>query len=148
MILAEAGVPGSKRCSRCEVIYQPTHWAYKRIRCPACGALLEEVPAPGDPAPRYEHYDSSVDVRFDLSDILSPDQHREARTVLYIGLGLILAAFLGRILFVVLGGLEGFWSVPVWFDVIVAVMICLGALAVVWSFRKLAAHRRKMREGN
>lgn len=136
---------GPKRCSRCEVVYQTTHWAYKRIRCPACGALLEEVPAPGDSGPRYEHYDSSVDVRFDLSDLLSPEQLREARTVSFIGLGLILTAFLGRMFFVVLGGLEGFWSVPVWFDVIVAVMICLGAVAVVWSARKLMAHRRAIR---
>ncbi len=133
-----------KRCSRCEANYDSGHWAYKRIRCPACGALLEEV-APGEVQAKYEHYDSSVDVRFDLTDLLGPEQHKEARTVMIIGIGLILTACMGRMLFVVLGGLEGFWKVPLWFDVLVGIMIVLGTLALVWSIHRLLAHRQAMR---
>lgn len=133
-----------KRCSRCQASYQPGHWAHRRIRCPACGALLEELPE-GQNQPKYEHYDSSVDVRFDLSDLLTPDQHKEARTMMVIGVGLLLAAFVGRILFSALGGLEGFWGVPLWFDVIVLLMIVLGVVIVLWSVRRLVAHRRAMR---
>ena len=130
-----------KRCSRCEASYQSGHWAYKRIRCPACGALLEEVPV-GQATPKYEHYDSSVDVRFDLSGLLNPDQHKEARTLMAIGIGLIVVAFSGRILFSMLGGIAGFWGVPTWFDVLVLVMIVLGTVTLGWSVRRLLAHRR------
>jgi hypothetical protein len=124
-------------------VYPPGHWAHKRSRCPACGALLEAWSGEREHE-KYEHYDSSVDVKFDLTDLLSPDQRKEARNIGLIGGSLILVAGIARILFVVLGRLEGFWKVPLWFDVIVGVMVLMGTVSLVWCLRRLLAHRRAL----
>ena len=139
-----AFVMSAKRCSGCQSQYDAGHWAAGREHCPTCGERLVEVLS--QEAFTYEHYDSSVDVKFDLTGLLNPEQRREAWVIGVTGFALTLAAFVGRILFVVLGKLEGgFWGVPVWFDILVGLMILLGVVAVVWSSRRLVQHRRAMR---
>jgi len=134
-------VSESKRCSGCQTVYHSDHWANARENCPACGSRLVET-ADTPIGLTYEHYDSSADVKFDLSGLLTPAQRREARTIGIIGVSLIIVTFIARILFVVLGRLEGFWAVPVWVDLLMAVMILIGVLAVVWAVRKLVIHSR------
>ncbi len=134
-------MPESKRCSGCQTIYDPDHWANARENCPACGSRRVET-ADTPKGLSYEHYDSSADVKFDLAGLLTEDQRREARTIGIIGVSLILITFTARVLFVVLGRLEGFWAVPVWVDLLMAVMILMGVPAIVWAVRKLVIHRR------
>ncbi|MBN2493483.1 MAG: hypothetical protein JXR96_02735 [Deltaproteobacteria bacterium] len=131
-----------KRCASCASIFEPGHWAAERDRCPACGGLLEE--ATGQPPLSYERYDSSADIQFDLSGLLTPAQLRETRLLGWTGLALLLSACAARILFVVLGGLSSFWSVPLWFDGIVGLMILLACGLLVYAGRRLWLHRRAM----
>jgi hypothetical protein len=134
-----------KRCPGCFVVYKPGHFGHARENCPACGARLIEM-LPGEESGfTYEHYDSNVDIRFDLTGLLNPDQRREAWIIGITGAGLVLAAFVARILFVVLGKLEGFWKVPLWFDVLVGVMILVGVLAATWGLQRLIRHRKAVR---
>jgi len=128
-------------------IFPETHWAAKRDRCPACGGVLADRPTTIDDTFEYEHYDSSADIQFDLTDLLGPDQKRETKLVLGLGLGLVVLAFLARLGFVILGRQEGFWDVPIWFDAIVAGMLLMGVIMVGWAGRKLSRHRRAMRRG-
>lgn len=137
----------AKQCQKCMEVYPANHWAAGRQRCPACGGALIERPTTIDDAFEYEHYDSSADIQFDLTDLLGPDQRRESKLVLGAGLGLLLLAFGARLGFVILGRLEGFWTVPVWFDVIVIVMLLVAVVMIAWSARRLARHRRAIRRG-
>ena len=81
----------------------------------------------------------------DLTGLLNPNQRREAWTIGVTGVILILVAFAARILFVVLGKLEGFWKVPLWFDVLIGVMILVGVLAAAWGMRQLIRHLKALR---
>jgi len=145
MIAVEVVVAKDKRCPGCFVVYKPGHFGHSRENCPACGARLIEMQPGEDSGFTYEHYDSNVDIQFDLTGLLNPDQRREAWTIGIIGVILVLAAFTARILFVVLGRLEGFWKVPLWFDVLVGVMILVGTVASVWGLRRLIRHRKAVR---
>jgi len=145
MIAVEVVVAKDKRCPGCFVVYKPGHFGHSRENCPACGARLIEMQPGEDSGFTYEHYDSNVDIQFDLTGLLNPDQRREAWTIGIIGVILVLAAFTARILFVVLGRLEGFWKVPLWFDVLVGVMILVGTVASVWGLRRLVRHRKAVR---
>jgi hypothetical protein len=107
--------------------------------CPSCGGPLEPAT---EPVLRYEHYDSSADIRFDLRGLLGPEQKREAWIVFGLGGALIVLAFTARLLFLILGGLKGFWGVPWWFDILVGSMILLGAGMGVWSVVRLLRHWR------
>ena len=145
MIGLEVSVAKDKRCPGCFVAYKPGHFGHGRENCPACGARLIEM-RPGEEAGfTYEHYDSNVDIQFDLTDLLNPDQRREAWTIGVTGVILILVAFVARILFVVLGKLEGFWKVPVWFDVLIGFMILVGVVAAAWGMRQLIRHLKALR---
>ena len=108
-----------KRCPGCFVVYKPGHFGHSRENCPACGARLIEMRPGEDSGFTYEHYDSNVDIKFDLTGLLNPDQRREAWAIGITGVVLVLVAFVARILFVVLGKLEGFWKVPLWFDILI-----------------------------
>ncbi len=126
-------------------VYPVSHWAASRRNCPACGGRLVEVEQGEGSRSRYEYYDSSEDLRFDLRDMLGPEQIHEVRVIAALGLGLMALAFAVRLGFVFLGGLEGFWSVPVWFDAVVLLMLVLSAVMLVWSGRKLVHNRRAVR---
>ncbi len=134
-----------KRCPGCLVVYQPGHFGHGRENCPACGARLIEMRPGEDSGFTYEHYDSNVDIQFDLSGLLNPDQRREAWAIGITGAGLFLAACVARILFGVLGDLEGFWSVPLWFDVLIGMMILVGILAAAWGLWRLIRNRKALR---
>ncbi len=136
----------AKQCRECMQHYPQDHWAYGRERCPACGGALVAQTA-GQMELEYEHYDSSADIRFDLSGLLSPERKHETKLVLWAGLGLLLLAFAARFGFVTIGRLEGFWAVPWWFDAIVGAMLLLAAVMVVWAARRLIRHRRALRRG-
>ena len=145
MIAAEVVVASDKRCPGCFVVYKPGHFGHARENCPACGARLIDV-RPGEEAEfRYEHYDSNIDIHFDLTGLLNPDQRREAWAIGVTGVILVLVAFVARILFVVLGRLEGFWKVPLWFDVLIGVMILVGVVAAAWGMRQLIRHLKALR---
>jgi hypothetical protein len=145
MIVLEVSVAKDKRCPGCFVVYKPGHYGHGRENCPVCGARLIEM-LPGEKSGfTYEHYDSNVDIQFDLAGLLNPDQLREAWTIGVTGAILLLAAGVARILFVVLGNLEGFWRVPLWFDVLIGVMILVGVLAAAWGMRRLIRHRKILR---
>ncbi len=131
-----------KRCRRCQTVFAASHWAHGRTVCPSCGGSLEPATAP---VLRYEHYDSSADIRFDLAGLLSPEQKREAWIVCGLGGALIVLAFAARLAFLILGGLKGFWGVPWWFDVLVGGMILLGAGMGVWATVRLLRHWRTLR---
>jgi uncharacterized membrane protein YhdT len=118
---------------------------HSRENCPACGARLIEMRPGEDSGFTYEHYDSNVDIQFDLTGLLNPDQRREAWAIGITGAVLVLVAFVARILFVVLGELEGFWGVPLWFDVLVGVMILVGVVAAVWGLLRLIRHYKAVR---
>lgn len=144
----EEAVDGHKRCARCQVDYQPGHWAHRRANCPVCGTPLAEIAGGGDGEFTYEHYDSSADVEFDLSGLLGPEQRREARIVALSGGLLLAAACAARFFFVYLsGGLRRFWAVPLWFDLIAGSMALGGLVALVWGLRRLVRHRRALRRG-
>ena len=134
-----------KQCSGCMEVYPDSHWAASRLNCPACGERLAAEEPSEDSRPGYQYYDSAAEIRFDLQDMLHPGQLREVRLVAYFGLGLMVLAFGVRLGFVFLGGLEGFWSVPVWFDVVVCLMLVLSAVMLVWSVRRLVRHGRAVR---
>jgi phosphoglycerol transferase MdoB-like AlkP superfamily enzyme len=134
-----------KQCPSCLVLYPPEHWAYARDLCPSCGAKLLER-RPTDPGMlKYEHYDSNVDVRFDLAGLMSPEQRREARGILLFGLGLMLAAGTARFLWLAIEKPLSFWLVPLWYDLIVGVMLMLGVVMVVWALRRFLLHRKALR---
>ncbi len=133
-----------KRCAGCLTIYDENHWGYQRETCPACGGKLY-VPTTDAGGPAQEHYDSSVDIRFDLSNLLTPEQRREVLAIFLIGAALLVLACVLRLLFVVLSGREGFWKVPLWLDGIVALMLGLGVLMMFWSTRKWWLHVRDTR---
>ena len=145
MIGLEVSVAKDKRCPGCFVAYKPGHFGHGRENCPACGARLIEMRTGEEAGFTYEHYDSNVDIQFDLTDLLNPDQRREAWTIGVTGVILILVAFVARILFVVLGKLEGFWKVPVWFDVLIGFMILVGVVAAAWGMRQLIRHLKALR---
>ena len=145
MIAVEVPVAADKRCPGCFVVYQPGHFGHSRENCPACGARLIYMQDGDDPEFRYEHYDSNVDIKFDLTGLLNPDQRREAWAIGVTGVSLVLVAFVGRILFVILGKLEGFWKVPLWFDVLIGVMILVGVVAAAWGLRRLIKHLKAVR---
>jgi uncharacterized membrane protein YhdT len=129
-------------------IYAASHWASARERCPACGGALISRPTGEVAGLTYEHYDSSADIQFDLKDLLGPDQLRETRWILAAGVGLMVLAFGARLAFVILGRLEGFWAVPVWFDAIVVGMLLLAVVLIISAARRLVRHRRVLnREG-
>lgn len=134
-----------KQCSACMSKFPAGHWAATRDKCPACGGAMESLDAGVVSDLQYEHYDSSADIRFDLKDLLTIDQRREMRLVLWLGFALILLACGARFGFIAFGGYQGFWNVPIWFDIIVAAMLLLASLMVVWSWRRLVRHRRAMR---
>ena len=137
MIALEVSVAKDKRCPGCFVVYKPGHFGHGRENCPACGARLIEI-LPGEKSGfTYEHYDSNVDIQFDLTGLLNPDQRREAWTIGVTGVILII--------FVVLGKLEGFWKVPLWFDVLIGVMILVGVMAAAWGMRQLIRHLKALR---
>jgi hypothetical protein len=133
-----------KRCAGCLMVYEENHWAYHRETCPACGGKLS-IPAAAISGPAQAHYDSSVDIKFDLSNLLTPEQRREILAIFLIGSVLLVLAFLLRLLFVVLSGKEGFWKVPLWLDGIVVLMLGLGVLMMFWSARKWWLHVRDTR---
>jgi hypothetical protein len=145
MIAVEVPVAADKRCPGCFVVYKPGHFGHTRENCPACGARLIEMRPGEESGFTYEHYDSNVDIQFDLTGLLNPDQRREAWTIGITGVILVLAAFVARILFVILGKLEGFWKVPLWFDVMIAVMILVGVVAAAWGLRRLIRHLKAVR---
>lgn len=134
-----------KRCSRCMEIYPSGHWAASRSKCPACGGELEPLQRADSGGLVYEHYDSSTDIKFDMDKLLTPDQRRETLILLWLGIALVVMAFALRIGFVVLGGFQGFWSVPWWFDAIVAITLFLGLLMIIWTTRKLIRHKNLLR---
>lgn len=134
-----------KRCPGCFVVYKPGHFGHSRENCPACGARLIEMRPGEDSGFNYEHYDSNVDIKFDLSGLLNPNQRREAWAIGITGVVLVLVAFVARILFVILGKLEGFWKVPLWFDVLIGVMILVGAVAATWGLLRLIRHLKALR---
>ncbi len=135
-----------KRCSRCMEVFPDGHWANARTRCPGCGGELVPVQRVDSDALVYEHYDSSTDIKFDMDKLLSPDQRRETVILLWVGIGLVLAAFGLRIGFVILGGFEGFWTVPWWFDGIVVLMLVLAILMIVWGTRRLIDHKKLLQK--
>jgi hypothetical protein len=141
----EVKVAKDKRCPGCFVVYKPGHFGHSRENCPACGARLIEMLPGEDSGFTYEHYDSNVDIQFDLTGLLNPDQRREAWTIGIIGVVLVLAACVARILFVILDKLDGFWKVPLWFDVLIAVMILIGVVAAAWGLRRLIKHVKAVR---
>jgi len=133
-----------KRCIQCRAEYRPGHWAFDRENCPLCGAGL--VGTTDEPAGlAYQHYDSSADLRFDTDGLLSPERLREARVALITGLVLIGLAFAARLTFVLVGKSEGFWGVPLWFDVLVGVMIFLGSITAVWAALRILRHHKRMK---
>ncbi len=134
-----------KRCSRCMEVFPSNHWASSRSTCPACGGQLEPFQRQESDALVYEHYDSSTDIKFDMDELLSPDERRETWLLLWIGVGLVLAAFGLRIGFVILGGFEGFWVVPWWFDAMVFTMLLLALVMIVWTVRRLVHHKNLLR---
>jgi hypothetical protein len=138
-------VANDKRCPGCFVVYKPGHFGHARENCPACGARLIEMRPGEESGFTYEHYDSNVDIQFDLTGLLNPDQRREAWAIGITGVSLALVACVARILFVVLGDLEEFWSVPVWFDVLIGVMVIVGFLAAAWGLWRLIRHRKALR---
>jgi uncharacterized membrane protein YhdT len=145
MMALEVRLANEKRCPGCFVVYKPGHFGHSRENCPACGARLIEMRPGEDSGFTYEHYDSNVDIQFDLTGLLNPDQRREAWAIGITGAVLVLVAFVARILFVVLGELEGFWGVPLWFDVLVGVMILVGVVAAVWGLLRLIRHYKAVR---
>lgn len=134
-----------KRCPGCFVVYKAGHFGHSRENCPACGARLIEMRPGEESGFTYEHYDSNVDIQFDLTGLLNPDQRREAWAIGITGVVLVLVAFVARILFVILGKLEGFWKVPLWFDVLIGVMILVGAVAAIWGLLRLIRHLKAVR---
>ena len=144
----EVDVDGHKRCTRCQVDYQRGHWAYQRTKCPVCGTALVELEGAEGGGLAYEHYDSSVDVEFDLSGLLGPGQRHEARIVALSGGLLLAAACAARFFYMFLsGGHRGFRAVPLWFDLIAGLMALGGLVALVWGLRRLVRHRRALRRG-
>lgn len=135
---------GIKNCSGCLTTYDDSHWAYNRETCPACGGKLL-VPAVEKLQPAKAHYDSSLDIKFDFANLLSPEQRREVLAIL-IGFTLLVLTFIVRLLFVILGGIEGFWKVPLWLDGLVMLMLGLGVVMMSWSVRRWWLHFRDTRQ--
>jgi hypothetical protein len=127
-------------------VFASGHWAASRSRCPACGGRLEPIQAGDSSGFAYEHYDSSTDIRFDMDQLLSPAQIKETRLVFWLGVALVLISFGLRLGFVFLGGFEGFWFVPWWFDAIVVLMLSMAVVMIVWAVRRLVRHRSLIRK--
>jgi uncharacterized membrane protein YhdT len=126
--------------------YPEEHWAFQRERCPACGGALRMAGQTLDELP-LDRYDSSADIRFDLSSLLTAEAAREARLVGWLGIGLILLAFLGRLGFVYLARTQGIWDVPLWLELLVLGALVLGLGMAFWGVRRLLGHRRAIRRG-
>jgi len=133
-----------KICSGCLTRYPEGHWAAGRERCPACGEPLRAAGPSLDQEP-YERYDSSADISFDLSELLTAEAAREARLIGWLGLGLLLLAFAGRLGLVVLIRREGLWGLPLWLDLLALGTLLLGLGMAAWSTRRLWRHRRAVR---
>ena len=138
-------MPARKQCQKCQTMLLEGHWAFSRDACPSCGGTLRPMTEAELGPLKYEHYDSSADIQFDFSGLLTPAQRKETWVLFSLGLSLIVLAFVARLLFVLLAGLEGFWRVPLWFDVLVVIMVLLGAGMAVWAIRRLWLHRRATR---
>jgi hypothetical protein len=138
-------VSESKCCPSCQATFPKSHWAFARELCPVCGTLLQEGPAEKIQDPKYEHFDSSSEIRFELEGLLAPEQRREALLIGCLGLGSVILAVAARILYVALAGLDGFWSMPLWFDLIIGLLLLLGAGMVLWCGHRLLSHRRALR---
>jgi hypothetical protein len=134
-----------KLCSGCLTRYPEGHWAAVRERCPACGEPLRVAGPSLDQEEPYERYDSSADIRFDLSELLTADAAREARLIGWLGLGLVVLAFGGRLGLVALLRLEGLWGLPLWLDALALGTLLLGLGMAAWSVRRLWRHRRAVR---
>jgi hypothetical protein len=137
-----------KQCQKCMARYQKGHWAYAREACPACGGKLAEKQGVISREEKYEHYDSSSDVKFDLHGLLTPEQRREMRIVLWVGVLLISVAVAGRFLFVFLEAKEGLDNIPVWFDGVVVILLFFGCAMGVWSLFRLIKHWKAMRRSS
>ncbi|HOX45353.1 MAG TPA: hypothetical protein PK668_17285 [Myxococcota bacterium] len=133
-----------KLCSGCLTRYPEGHWASGRERCPACGQPLRPAGPSLDQEP-FERYDSSADIRFDFSELLTPEAAREARLIGWLGLGLMLLAFAGRLGLVALLRLEGLWGLPLWLDLLAVGALLLGLGMAAWSARRLWRHRQAVR---
>jgi len=133
-----------KVCSGCLTRYPEGHWAEGRERCPACGQPLRPAGPSLDQEP-YERYDSSADISFDLSELLTPEAAREARVIGRLGLGLVLLAFGGRLGLVALLRQDGLWGLPVWLDALALAALALGLGMAAWATRRLWRHRRAVR---
>ncbi len=130
-----------KRCEGCSSLYESGHWAFGRDRCPACGGLLVLRNMGDEENFNYEHYDSSTDIHFDLSGLLSPRQLRESRVLFVMGLVLLGLAAGGRVAWVV-WDTGGGWQAPLWLDLLVGAMVLLSSGILVWSIRRLFRHRK------
>lgn len=134
-----------KVCKECMSLYELGHWAYGRERCPACGGELS-LRGQGETEEEftYEHYDSSADIQFDLSGLLSPKQVKETRLLALLGLVLLLLAVGVRVGWVV-WDVSGTWWAPLWLEVLVAAMVFLACGLLVWSVRRCWRHRKAHR---
>jgi NAD-dependent SIR2 family protein deacetylase len=136
-----------KRCTQCLEVYTSDHWAFKRENCPACGKKLEEVSTiESKPVPDVKRADQADDIKFDLSELSTAEQLKEAKRFIVIGLVMIVVAIAARLMFVVFSKQAGVIKIPLWFDIIVALVILIGSWAVVWSVRRIFRHKRSVRK--